>query len=599
MNTLKEWPETTELAPVPASQRIEALDAVRGFALIGICLMNIEFFNRPLSSLSQGMPPGLAGIDWLASFFVAYFVAGKFWTIFSLLFGMGFAVMLTRAESAGRGFLKPYLRRIAALAVFGALHHIFLFAGDILFSYAVAAVFLLVVLYGTWKWVLAALAVAIGLAFVPGLGPAAGGAAATLVLSSLIALYMRNEKRPLTLSVMSLILLVVGGIGAIVATAMWTLKVGPAEARLPVSAFSGMFLLISFLANKYRNPVEARSWRAGAATYLLFTTLAIVGGAVEYFTPPEPATPVAVAAPVVTVSTLAAPAAGTPPAVAAAKVAVTPAAGAKADPKNADPKKVVVKPPPTEAEKKAERAVERAKRLKERAEEAVTETRIMSSGSYVELVKLRAKHFAEHAQNESGFATILIGMFLLGAWFIRSGAMQNVSAYRPLFRKLAYIGLPVGIGMGLLGSLIATSHVPGAQHDGFGLAQGLLMVGNLPACLGYVSMIVLMLHSRSPFAKVGVLAPFGRMALTNYLGQSLLMSSIFLGYGLGYWGLGRAAQVLVALALCGVQIAFSHWWLARFRYGPAEWLWRAITYLKMPAMRIAAAPARLQVQPGV
>ncbi|GGE79087.1 DUF418 domain-containing protein [Massilia psychrophila] len=75
-------------------------------------------------------------------------------------------------------------------------------------------------------------------------------------------------------------------------------------------------------------------------------------------------------------------------------------------------------------------------------------------------------------------------------------------------------------------------------------------------------MIVLMLHSRSRFAKVGMLAPFGRMALTNYLGQSLVMSSIFLGHGLGYWGMGRANQVLVALALCGVQIALSHWWLS-------------------------------------
>jgi uncharacterized membrane protein YeiB len=95
-----------------------------------------------------------------------------------------------------------------------------------------------------------------------------------------------------------------------------------------------------------------------------------------------------------------------------------------------------------------------------------------------------------------------------------------------------------------------------------------------------------------------VLAPFGRMALTNYLTQSLVMSSVFLGYGLGYWGLGRAWQLVFALALCGVQIAFSHWWLARFRYGPAEWLWRAVTYMKVPAMRIEAVPAMLHAQPS-
>jgi uncharacterized protein len=579
MNTLTESPDRIELAPLPASQRIEALDAVRGFALIGICLMNIEFFNRATATIGQGMPPGLTGIDWLASFFVAYFVAGKFWTIFSLLFGMGFAVMLTRAEAAGRGFLKPYIRRIAALAVFGALHHIFLFAGDILFSYAVGAVFLLVVLYGTWKWLVGAIVVCIGLAFIPGFGPGAGGAAGALAFSGLIALYMRNEKRPLSMSVMSLILLVLGVVGLIAAAVMWTLKVGPAEARGPATAVSSLFLLLSFLANKYRDPIEARPWRAGAAIYVFSFTMMSIGGLVDYLTPPEPAT--AVAAP-------------TAPAPApAAKVDAPATAVAKVD-----PKKAAAKPELTEAQKKAQQAAEREKRLRERAEALATENRVMSSGSYAEVVKLRAKHFAERAPGETGFATVLIAMFLLGTWFIRSGVMENSGAHLPLFRKLAFVGLPFGIGMGLAGSLITTIHLPGAQHDGFQLASGLLMLGNLAACLGYVSMVVLMLHSRSPFARIRVLAPFGRMALTNYLTQSLVMSSVFLGYGLGYWGLGRAWQLVFALALCGVQIAFSHWWLARFRYGPAEWLWRAVTYMKVPAMRIEAVPAMLHAQPS-
>jgi uncharacterized protein len=452
--------------------------------------------------------------------------------------------------------------------VFGALHHIFLFAGDILFSYAVAAAFLLVVLYGTWKWLLAAIAVCIGLAFIPGFGPGAGGAAGTLAFSGLIALYMRNEKRPLSMSVMSLILQVLGVIGLIGAAVMWTMKVGPAEARGPATAAGFLLLLLSYLANKYRNPVEARPWRAGAAIYVFAITMVTIGGLVDYLTQPEPVTPLAAAA-------------------------APPAAAAKADPKKAS-----AKPELTEAQKKAERAAERAKDLKERAEAVATENKVMRTGSYAEVVKLRAKDFAEHAPNAAGFAVLLIAMFLIGTWFIRSGVMENSAAHLPLFRKLAYIALPAGIGIGLLGSLVATTHTPGAQHDGFQFASGLLMFGNLAACLGYMSMIVLMLHSRSPFAKVRVLAPFGRMALTNYLCQSLVMSLVFCAYGLGYWGLGRAWQLLFALALCGVQIAFSHWWLARFRYGPAEWLWRAVTYMKIPAMRIEATPAGLQAQPS-
>jgi uncharacterized membrane protein YeiB len=118
------------------------------------------------------------------------------------------------------------------------------------------------------------------------------------------------------------------------------------------------------------------------------------------------------------------------------------------------------------------------------------------------------------------------------------------------------------------------------------MAQGLLMLGNLPASLGYVSLVILMLHGASAFNKVSVLAPFGRMALTNYLSQSLIASIFFMGYGFGNWGISRVDQMLFVAVVVVLQIAFSHFWLARFRYGPMEWLWRAVTYWKIPAMRI-------------
>src|SRR3954462_12462121 len=107
MNQTMEMPGGKVLAPVAISERIQALDVVRGFALIGILMMNVEFFNRATSELGMGIQPGLTGINLWVSWFVAYFVIGKFWTIFSLLFGMGFAVMLTRAEAAGRNFVVP------------------------------------------------------------------------------------------------------------------------------------------------------------------------------------------------------------------------------------------------------------------------------------------------------------------------------------------------------------------------------------------------------------------------------------------------------------------------------------------------------------
>ena len=562
MHTLTDTPEKAlpPLAPVQKGERIEALDAVRGFALLGICVMNIEFFNRAMSTLGTGMPSGLTGINWLASYFVAYFVAGKFWTIFSLLFGMGFAVMLTRAERAGRSFLKPYMRRIAALAVFGAAHHIFLFAGDILFSYAMAAAYLLIVLYAQTRWLLLAIVVAIGVACIPGAHEGGGAAAFALAFSGLVAVYLRSEKRILGLSASAFAVSLMAAIVIVAALVFWFVPGMPAQPRGPATAASVLFIILAVLAQKFREPIAARPWRAGVAIYMLFGTMQLAGGLYFYFKPAEPPVPaVAVAA----------------PAPAAAKVTAKDAAGTKAAVK-----------PKTEAEKKAEAAKEKAEALAKRATQVALEQKVMSSGSYLELVQLRAKHFAEHAPGESGFANLLIGMFLLGTWFIRSGVMENTAAYLPLFRKFAFILLPLGIGMGIAGSFIATTHVPGVDTDGFMLADSLHMLGNLPACLGYVGMVVLMLHSRSIFSNIKVLAPFGRMALTNYLTQSLVMSLVFLGHGMALYGMGRAAQLGFAACLLTAQIIFSHLWLANFRYGPAEWLWRAVTYMKWPAMRI-------------
>src|SRR5262245_53444706 len=90
-------PPPAPFKPVATTERIEALDVVRGFALLGIFLMNIETFNRFFGDIfGRGIPPEAQGLDWAATFFVNYFVQGKFWTIFSTLFGMGFAVMLVR-----------------------------------------------------------------------------------------------------------------------------------------------------------------------------------------------------------------------------------------------------------------------------------------------------------------------------------------------------------------------------------------------------------------------------------------------------------------------------------------------------------------------
>ncbi len=612
------------MAPIAVNQRIEALDVVRGFALLGIFLMNIEFFNRTFSSFNEGMPRDITGLNWLASWFITYFVQGKFWTIFSLLFGMGFAVMMVRAERAGREFTQVYIRRVIALAVFGAVHFIFLWEGDILFSYAVAALILMVVLYAKPKPLLIAIAITVGLGFIPYLDNFFG-VAAGLCVAGLIALYLRSEKRVSVrghvIPIFSLILLIIGTALVIAAGVFWVLPDGPVEPRLPLTVFGPMVLLAGWLSWKYYEPVEKRSVRLAVSLYLFFAFAMTAGGIVQHFAPDpdagivvsaqnmkpdkQPASPLPSAAlaaeaevktvvkPVPATTAQVNPATDSQAAkpadksdseklVAKSDVAKTGApVGAKAAPKT-DNDVEEKKPKKTKEQRAAERKEEREKRLAENKENKATELRIFTQGSYYEVVLFRAARFLDKAAGDFGFATVLIGMFMLGVWFVRSGVMENTRAHLPIFRKLALIGLPLGIGLGLLGSMIAMSHTPGDRYDGWGIARGISTIGNLPACLGYVGMVVLMLHGNTVFSHIRILGPLGRMALTNYLTQSLICSIYFYGYAMGHWGMPRAQQFAFVLAVYAAQIAFSHWWLSKFRYGPMEWFWRGFTYRQVP-----------------
>src|SRR5690606_1516260 len=103
----------TVLRPIDAAERIGTMDVVRGFALLGILLMNIEAFAGPMMNALSGLDPALTGADRIADAAIYILLQGKFYTLFSLLFGMGFAVMSQRAEARGQGFGGIYLRRSA------------------------------------------------------------------------------------------------------------------------------------------------------------------------------------------------------------------------------------------------------------------------------------------------------------------------------------------------------------------------------------------------------------------------------------------------------------------------------------------------------
>ncbi|MBR7746939.1 DUF418 domain-containing protein [Undibacterium baiyunense] len=562
-------------APVQVQDRIAILDVIRGFALIGIFLMNIEFFNRSVGELSDGMPVGLSGANWLASYFVAYFVAGKFWTIFSLLFGMGFALMLMRAEEKGQDFFKPYFRRLLALAIFGLLHYIFIWPGDILFSYAIAACGLLVVLFGKARWIVLSV-VALGLvAVIPALNKV-GAIATALALFGVMAFLLRNEKTFMLFAkprpIIAVILYVVGALLFLIGVT--SLVVTTMSSARPSLVFGLFVLLIAFVLDRAHQPKQARSWKIGSLLYTsLFLSMAI-GGAAQYLGAGKTQVQAANEAQQASSTVVSA--------SAQAKVEV------KAEAENAASDHASVAANDSEknkASEKAENKKKEAERLQKQLEDNRREVAILSKGTYAEALAFRVREFSENWTNVAIFSVLINCMFLIGYWFVQSGIMRNTQAHLPKFKKMALLGLPCGIGLGIAGSFISTSAVPGLENDPYMFAMALIYLGNLPACLGYVGLLVLMFHSTGVFSKVKLLAPYGRMALTNYLSQSVICSVIFYSYGLGYYGMQRAHQVAVVAIVVVLQILFSHWWLSKFRYGPMEWLWRAITYWKLPALK--------------
>ncbi len=127
--------------PVDSARRFEVIDILRGFALFGILLINITAFYAP------GGPPGLAfdgsTFDRLVIYTLILFVESKFFTLFSFLFGVGFSIQLSRAQQSGKGFVRRFVRRLLALALFGVAHTVLLWDGDILLLYAFVGFILL------------------------------------------------------------------------------------------------------------------------------------------------------------------------------------------------------------------------------------------------------------------------------------------------------------------------------------------------------------------------------------------------------------------------------------------------------------------------
>ncbi len=179
-----------------------------------------------------------------------------------------------------------------------------------------------------------------------------------------------------------------------------------------------------------------------------------------------------------------------------------------------------------------------------------------------------------------------LAMMLLGMALYKYGVLQGERS-SAFYWRLMLVGFVVGIATN--GYEVQRAVASDFSFlESFAFAQWTYHIGRLGMALGYLGLILLVVHKGLSSQLRHRLACVGRMALTNYLMHSLICLFVFTGAGLALVGeLSRAQLYLVVGGIWILQLALSPWWLARYRFGPVEWLWRGLTYGRWPRLRPA------------
>lgn len=393
------------MTPTPGQERYEVLDVLRGFALFGIITANMilySLYDRLPESAIMGM--STYRIDKVLDFVELTLIEGKFYTIFSILFGIGFSILLTRAQARSSSFNGFFLRRMLFLFLIGYAHAVLFWHDDVLEFYAVCGALLLP--------------------------------------------FVRVRNR--TLIVFAVLALVTGAI----------IKLTGA---IPEGSLTGPRDLL-FARFGFTNDSELAIWAHGSVLNIWRLNLSTWFGQMDYGI-------------------------------------------------------------------------------------------------------------------SSGWIFKIFGCFLLGFYLGRNEIYKRLEQYRPIIKRVAIVGLAIGIPLNLVYAYTFASEESLVRN----LAEPLAI---LPLSAGYACVLCLLWLSRRWRRPLQMFAPVGRMALTNYVGQSVICTLVFYGTGLGLGGrMGPTLYLPIGFAVYLAQIAFSRLWLERFQFGPLEWIWRMLTYGRLVPMR--------------
>jgi uncharacterized protein len=210
-----------------------------------------------------------------------------------------------------------------------------------------------------------------------------------------------------------------------------------------------------------------------------------------------------------------------------------------------------------------------------------------ASGTYVDTILYRLHQLPLLLGATLFLLPGTLGLFLIGMLIGRSRILADLPTHRQTLGKAFTLCATIG----LLGNLIAATLI---TIGGTRSNTGTLFLGGAFSltfapflCCAYISGAALLIHHKPHLPLFRPIAAAGRMALTNYLLQSLIATTLFYGYGFALGGqIGRLGTIAIALLIFTTQALLSQLWLNHHRYGPIEWLWRSLTYQSNPPKKM-------------
>jgi uncharacterized protein len=207
-------------------------------------------------------------------------------------------------------------------------------------------------------------------------------------------------------------------------------------------------------------------------------------------------------------------------------------------------------------------------------------------GNYIDITVHRAPVVA----SMQIFTTLFFGIFRVAALMMIGMALMKLgilSGERSsnYYRNLMLTGYLLGLPLTVFSAFDLYAHQFNTLYV-FRYGGIANYVGSLIVAFGHIGLIMLIVKSGVMRRVMKQFVAVGRMALTNYLLHSVILTTVFYGYGFGlygtvprFWQMGFVAGVIV------LQLYLSTWWLGRYRFGPVEWLWRSLSYWKRQPMR--------------